>query len=126
MRWGGGDCPACQQDSQKWLSHWGAEEASLRRLEFVSQRKLHDTRLGQQAGVGAEAARRMCKRREQGCSHALGVEARQVWHVEHFPTELQAVGLPVGHLPAFGQAHVPTSEAIATQKIARADSAREG
>src|ERR1700732_2209756 len=60
--------------------------------EFVAQRELHDTRLGQQAGVGSEAAGRLRKRSEQGCSHALSVKAREVRHVEHLPSKLQIVG----------------------------------
>src|SRR6266403_38743 len=93
--------------------------------EFVAQGELHYARLGQQAGVGAEAAGRLGQRSEQGCSYTLGVETVEVRDVENFPSKLQIVRFPIGHFPAFREAHVPTGEAVATQDVARANPARE-
>src|SRR4029077_10697754 len=76
---------------------------TLRPSEFVAQGKLHYAWLGQQAGVGSEAAGRLRQRSEQGCSYALGVEAREIRNVEHFPSKLQIVGFPVWHFPPFCQ-----------------------
>src|SRR5258708_26439195 len=41
------------------------QTAAQPRLEFVTQRELHDARLGQQAGVGAEAGRRLRERSQE-------------------------------------------------------------
>lgn len=72
----------------------------LRRLEFVSQSKLHHARIGQQT---AEAPKRRAS--IETVRDGLHVEARQVQHVEHFPAELQAVRFP-RHCPAFAETHV--------------------
>src|SRR5580693_1086830 len=77
------------------FSTTGSSAAGRSRLELVAQGELHYARIGQQVGVVAE--------RRSGIERAgdrLYVEARQVEGVEHFPAELQAVGIPPRHFPA--------------------------
>src|SRR5258706_1189980 len=88
--------------------------------ELVPQSKLHDPRLGQQARVRSETVGRLSKRCEQRRRpDALRIKSRQIQDVEHFPAELDPVGIVVGHLPALGQAHVQTCIAVAAKNVAR-------
>ena len=87
-----------------------------RRSELVAQGELHDSRLSQQTRVGAELRRRLLDRR-YGRSHALGIEANLVEHVEHAPGELDVLG--VADSSVLDQAQVQFSVALSSQHVAR-------
>src|SRR5437588_7297450 len=103
--------------------------ALSRDLEFVAQGELHDTRIGQQAGIVPERGRQLLQRCNACTSLSSQtrerVEAVKVRHVEYFPSELQAVALD-GHLPALVQCHVEGGESVSPDYVSRSSLPRKG
>src|SRR5580704_10214228 len=91
-----------------------------RRLELVAQCELHRARVRQQARILAKVAG--VRNREV---QRLNVESRKVQHVEHFPSELERVSFGPRHLPTLGKSRIQAGEAVATDRVARANLTRE-
>jgi hypothetical protein len=73
------------------------------KLEFVAQSKLHEARVGNQAGVVAESLPLTVEERagRVGCGSGLNVEANGVGNVENLPTELPALSFGPPQGPTF-------------------------
>src|SRR6266404_961648 len=91
------------------------------RLEFVSQRKLHDSRFGRQSGVVRECRTIHVKERVQ----TQWVKALGVTHVVDAPIEFNAVRVLPRHNPAFRKRCVHAEKPGATQVVSLTSLSRE-